>query len=278
MLGGYGQLGVAIRRSWDAEIVAPRREELDIEHTGAVARTLDAIRPAVLVNCASFHNVEACEQNAAQSFGTNAVAVNGMAEACAQRGIPFVTFSTDYVFDGAAARPYREDDAPRPLSVYAASKLAGELLVLRLESPAYVIRTCGVYGDRESTGKGHTFVQRIIAQKRAGETVRVVNDQIVSPTFAGDLAHALLQMLDAKVPYGLYHGANEGAVTWYDFAREALRVAGLDDAIEPVSHTTWESKVRRPPYSALENARLHALGFRMPEWREGLAHYNVLLT
>lgn len=277
LLGGYGQLGVAIRRCWQAEIAAPRRDEVDIEHREQVEHAMAAFSPDVVVNCAAYHNVEQCEQNAGLAFAANAVAVGALAELCAQRGARFVTFSTDYVFDGTAGRPYTEADAPHPLNVYATSKLAGELLTLRLESAAYVVRTCGVYGERESTGKGHTFVQRILAQKGAGEPVRVVNDQTVSPTFAGDLADAVFALLDRDAPYGVYHAVNEGAVTWYDYAREALRLAGLDDTIEAVSYRSWGSKVRRPQFSALENARLHSVGITMPDWSTGLRRYSSLL-
>ncbi len=213
--------------------------------------------PDAVVNCAAFHNVERCEAEPQSAFAINAIAVNAMAEACAERGTPLVTLSTDYVFDGELGRPYTEAERPRPVSVYGASKYAGELLTLRLQSAAYVVRTCGVYATRASTSKGYTFIDRIIAQAQAGEPLRIVRDQTVSPTYAPHLAEALLRLLQSGAPYGVYHMVNEGAVTWYDYAREALRIAGIADAVEPVSYTEWPSKVRRPPFSALENAKLH---------------------
>ncbi len=225
------------------------------------------------MNCAAFHNVERCEERPDLAFAANALAVGELARVCAEEVVRFVTLSTDYVFDGALGRPYTEDDAPHPLSAYGVSKLAGELLALRLQSQAFVVRTCGVYGVRPSAAKGHTFVDRIIAQKRAGEPVRVVADQTVSPTFAGDLARALLQLLQADARPGLYHAVNEGAVTWYDYAREALRGAGLDDAIEAVSYKDWKTTVRRPAYSALANIRLASIGITIPDWRSGLQSY-----
>jgi dTDP-4-dehydrorhamnose reductase len=196
-----------------------------------------------------------------------------MAEQCAQRGIPFVTFSTDYVFDGTLRRPYTETDAPNPLNVYAASKYAGEQLVARLQSKAYVIRTCGVYGTQTSTTKGYTFIDRIISQARAGEPLRIVRDQTVSPTYSAHLAEGVSKLVEANAPYGLYHVVNEGAVTWYDYACEALQVAGMDVRVEAVSHKEWPSRVRRPEFSALENAKLHALEIEMPDWRTGVSAY-----
>jgi len=274
LFGGFGQLGSEIRRLWGAaQVSAPERAQVDITDPQAVARAIEATGPDVLVNCAAFHNVERCEAEPENAFGANTLAVNAMAERCAAAGVRFVTFSTDYVFDGTLGRPYTEADVPNPLSVYAASKYAGELLVQRLRSDALVVRTCGVYGTRVSPTKGYTFIDRIVVQARAGETVRVVRDQTVSPTYAADLARAVWQLLEAEAAPGVYHAVNEGPVTWYDYAREALRCAGVEDAIEPISYKDWNSRVRRPEYSALENAKLHALGISLPDWRSGITSY-----
>lgn len=274
LFGGYGQLGSEIRRLWAGrEIESPLHADADITDPEAVARAFEASRPALVVNCAAFHNVERCEVEPAQAFAANAVAVNALAERCMQAGIPFVTFSTDYVFDGELGRAYTERDAPHPISVYAASKYAGELLVARLRSHAYVIRTCGVYGTRVSSTKGYTFIDRIVSQAKEGRELRIVRDQTVSPTYAADLARAVEQLIASGAPPGVYHAVNEGAVTWYEYAAETLRQAGIAAAIEPVSSSEWNSRVRRPAFSALENANLHGLGIRLPSWRDGIAAY-----
>jgi dTDP-4-dehydrorhamnose reductase len=273
LFGGGGQVGTEIRRLWAAELIAPSHAELEITDARAVEAAIEASKPGVVVNCAAFHNVERCEEEPQHAFAANALAVNAMAQLCAARKIRFVTFSTDYVFDGALGRPYTERDTPNPISAYGCSKFAGELLVQRLQADAYVIRTCGVYGTRTSTTKGYTFIDRIITQARAGEPVQVVSDQTVSPTYAVHLAQGVAELLSADAPPGVYHMVNEGAVTWYDYASEALRAAGIEYSIEPVSYTHWKSRVRRPPFSALENAKLHALGIRMPDWRAGVAAY-----
>jgi len=274
LFGGSGQLGGEIQRSWSGvEFIAPSHANVDITDAQAVAAAIERAAPDTVVNCAAFHNVERCESEPQSALAANAVAVNAMAEACAQHGTRLVTISTDYVFDGELGRPYTEADEPRPISAYGVSKYAGELLALRLQAPAYVVRTCGVYAVRASTSKGHTFIDRIITQARDGEQVRIVRDQTVSPTYAPHLAHGLLQLLQSNAPYGLYHMVNEGPVTWYDYASEALRVAGIDHPIEPVSYKDWPSRVRRPAFSALENAKLHELGIHLPSWREGIAAY-----
>jgi dTDP-4-dehydrorhamnose reductase len=273
LFGGGGQLGTEIRRLWHADIVSPPHAELDITDAAAVEAAIEASEPDAVVNCAAFHHVERCEDEPHKAFAANALAVNAIAEACAARGVRFVTFSTDYVFDGTLGRPYTETDAPNPLNAYGVSKFAGELLVQRLQSDAFVIRTCGVYSTRTSTTKGYTFIDKIIAQARAGEPVRVVRDQVVSPTYAAHLAQAVAELLESNAAPGLYHAVNEGAVSWYDYAAEALRVAGVDYQIEPALTKDWNTRVRRPAFSALKNAKLHAIGIRIPDWRAAVADY-----
>lgn len=274
LLGGSGQLGGEIRRAWTGmELISPAHADLDITDNAAVAAAVAQHAPDAVLNCAAFHNVERCEAEPDKAFAANALAVNAMAEACAQRGATFVTLSTDYVFDGELGRPYTETDQPCPVSAYGASKYAGELLAMRLQSPAYVVRTCGVYATRASTSKGYTFIDRIVSQAKNGEPVRVVQDQTVSPTYAPHLAQGLLQLLQSNAPYGVYHMVNEGAVTWYDYASEALRVAGIEYPVDAVSYKDWPSRVRRPAFSALENVKLREIGIHMPSWREGVAAY-----
>lgn len=277
LLGGAGQLGTEIRRSWKGvDFLAPARSDLDITDASATTAFIERAGAQAVINCAAFHNVEQCEREPEKAFAANAVAVDALARAAQNAGAAFVTVSTDYVFDGTLGRPYTETDVPAPLNAYGVSKLAGELLAARLQSHAYVVRTCGVYGLRPSSAKGYTFVDRVINQKRAGETVRVVSDQTVSPTFAADLADAMRALFERDAPPGLYHAVNDGAVTWYDYARAALRGAGLDDSVEAISYKDWRSPVRRPVFSALANARLRTLGVAMPSWESGLERYLAM--
>ena len=265
-------MGSEIRARWSGDaIVAPSHAELDILDSEAIARAVDAHRADLLVNCAAFHNVDVCESQPAQAFRANTIAVDAMARICREQDIAFATISTDYVFDGAKGAPYTEEDAPRPLSVYAASKLAGEFLVERLESRAYVIRTCGVYGAAASKSKG-TFIDRVIKQAQTGETIRAVSDVVASPTFAGHLADAIRSIIARGKP-GLYHACNRGAITWYDYARKALELACVNGVVEAISASEWKVAARRPSYSALASRKLDALGIAMPGWEEGVADY-----
>jgi dTDP-4-dehydrorhamnose reductase len=272
LLGGSGQLGTEISARWRGDaIAAPSHAELDILDARAVAEAAERHRAALVVNCAAFHNVDVCEAEPDRAFAANALAVDAIARVCQERDIAFVTISTDYVFDGAKKAPYVEEDAPHPLSVYATSKLAGEFLVLRRRAKAYVVRTCGVYGAAASRSKG-TFIDRLIKQAQAGETIRAVSDVVASPTFAGHLADALRPLVDSG-RFGLYHACNAGPVSWYDYAKKALELAGVAGEIEPIGASAWKVAAARPSYSALANRRLEALGIVMPEWEKGIADY-----
>jgi dTDP-4-dehydrorhamnose reductase len=271
LLGGGGQLGSEIRREWNARIDSPTHSEADIADGDSVSRALESGYDLV-VNCAAFHNVDACEAQPESAFRYNAIAVDGLGALCAERDVAFLTISTDYVFDGETDRPYTERDVPRPIQTYGVSKLAGELLVQRRESKAFIVRTCGIYGVQTSSTKGYTFIDRVLSQLRSGEQSRVVSDVIASPTYARHLAQALWKLVETKA-YGLYHAVNPGPVSWCDFASEAARQAGIERKIEPISAASWKAPARRPRYSALANEGLEQLGIMLPDWREGIAAY-----
>jgi dTDP-4-dehydrorhamnose reductase len=273
LVGGSGQLGTAIAQRWsDCEIVAPSHAELTLECGERLREALGRIRPDVLVNAAAFADVDRCESEQQRAFEVNAIAVGDAALAARDAGAVFVTVSTDYVFDGLAGSPYAETDAPHPISVYGISKLAGEYLVEKLRTRAFVVRTCGVYGRATSPSRRHPFIERVLCQPRKGEPVRVVADVYASPTYAGDLADALARLVGSDA-YGLYHAADTGPVSWYDFAREAVRQAGVDVALEPIRAQDWKAQAIRPRFSALSTAKLSGLGIEMPSWQDGIKAY-----
>ena len=275
LIGGSGQLGTEIRKRWnDCEIVAPPHAELDLQNAPQLRAAMEDLCPHVVVNAAAFADVDKCESEPAVAFAINAVAVGTAARLAKELDALFVTISTDYVFDGTATVPYSENAAVRPLSVYGVSKLAGEYLVERLEARAFVVRTCGLYGIATPSGR-RSFVERVLAAANAREPMRVVADVVASPTFAGHLADALRRLIESE-SYGLYHAANAGPVSWYDFAREVARQANVAVAIEPIEASQWKAVAVRPRFSALKNAKLGRLGVPMPDWRGGIAAYLAL--
>src|SRR5437660_1253984 len=186
-------------------------------------RILDSVQPDVVISSAAYHKVEECEQPPALSFGVNAVGPRNLALACRCSNAVLVHFSTDYVFDGARQQPYTETDLPHPLNVYGISKLAGEGMVALTWERHFVIRTCGLYGVAGSSGKGGNFVETMLRKAAEGAPIRVVDDQVLTPTFTGDLAEGVARLLDTEV-YGLYHISAEGQCSWHEFARKIFEL------------------------------------------------------
>ncbi|MEO6990440.1 MAG: dTDP-4-dehydrorhamnose reductase [Candidatus Baltobacteraceae bacterium] len=275
LVGAAGQLGRELAAVFaDTRVFAPPRADLDVEVESAVANALRAVRPTLVVNTAAYHHVERCEAYPERAFAVNAMAVDRLACACTLVGAAFATFSTDYVFDGTATRPYREDDATGPLCAYGASKLAGEHLTRRHGERHFIVRTSGLYGRAPSSVKGYTFVDRILAQAEANERIRVVDDITFSPSYARDVARGFRRIVE-RAGFGTYHLTNGGATTWHGFATTAIALRGLNPTdFQPVSQADFPSTVRRPPYSALEGAALVTAGIEpMPPWEDGLRDY-----
>jgi dTDP-4-dehydrorhamnose reductase len=269
--GSAGQLGAALCRALGAAVVwAGDRAELDVTDAGAVARALGAARPEVVFNASAYNAVDAAETAPAEAFAVNALGPRHLALACRALGALLVHVSTDYVFDGELGRPYVESDAPRPLGVYGASKLAGEHLVAASGAEQLVVRTSAVFALGGSPAKGGSFVERILAKARRGEPLRVVDDQIVSPTSASDLAAALVTLVE-RGARGLLHVANSGSCSWHGMATRALALAGIDAPVERITTASLGSAARRPRYSALSSERAVALGLApLRHWSEAL--------
>jgi len=253
--------------------VALSRAQLDLTTAPAVAPRLAALAPSVVVNAAADNRVDAAERDPAPALAVNALGVAALAEACRATGALLVHMSTDYVFDGRAARPYAEDDPPNPLGAYARSKLEGERLAQALAPRHAVVRVAGLYA-----AGGGGFVDRVLARARAGRRLRVVHDQVTAPTWARDVATALARLLPRLVagdaPGGIYHMTNAGACSWYEFACTALALAGVDAEIEPITSAELAAPAPRPAYSVLANTRLAAIGEPpLRSWRDALAAY-----
>lgn len=273
--GGSGQLGTALREALrERELIAPAHAEVPFEDAGALARLLDESAPDVLINCTAFHNVDACEREPEKAFALNALAVDGAAQACAARGVAFVTISTDYVFAGDLGRAYREDDAVDPRTAYGASKAAGEFLTRRHGARHCIVRTSGVFGTTGGSNKGYTLIERVLGQAERGEETEMVADMIFSPSYAPHVARAVRDLIDAEA-YGTHHVTNAGAVSWYEFVRAAFAKAGLAGA--PLRATTYAARgnpTQRPLRSPLENTTFARFGIApMPSWERALDEF-----
>ena len=262
LTGGTGQLGTAMRRLVpDAD--APVRTELDLSDPAGVAAYLRRTRPDAIVNCGAYTAVDRAEEEEDLATVVNGESVGVMARFAADAGVPFVTFSTDYVFDGTASEPYLESHPTAPINAYGRSKLVGEEAAL--EADGLVIRTSWVI-----SGTHPNFVSTMLRLAAERDTLRVVADQRGCPTCVVDLAPAALAALRSGVT-GLLHLTNAGETTWHGLAEAAISGAGLDATVEPITTDEYPTPARRPAYSVLGSERREDLGIApLPDWRETL--------
>ncbi len=270
--GAAGQLGS------DLQAILPEAEArdhaaLELTDEAAVNAAIVETAPEVVINCAAYHNVDECERNEGHAAEVNVRAVKRLAQACATQGARLVHFSTNYVFDGTATAPYGEHARPNPRSVYAITKLAGEHAALAYCPKALVIRTAGLYGRAGNVSKGGNFVERMVARARAGESIRMVADQRLTPTFTSDLAPAVVAAVAARTS-GIIHLTNAGACSWHEFTLAILELLGISADVEAVATTRPPGGAARPLNGVLARPRADSLGLEpLRDWRPALADY-----
>lgn len=274
VIGAAGQLGSELIERLGDDAVGLAHEQVEVSDAVHVERALSSIRPELLINAAAYNLVDRAEDEPERACAVNAFGPRNLARWCEQHGAVLMHVSTDYVFGVEAARrdPYRETDAPGPLSAYGISKLAGEYFVQSLCPRHFIVRTCGLYGGALGRGSGN-FVETMLRLGRAAAAVKVVTDQRCTPTSAGDLAETMIE-LAASGRYGLYHATNAGETTWHEFAQAVFAEAGLDVDAAPVTSAEFGARAPRPPYSVLDCSKLESvLGRSMRPWREALREY-----
>lgn len=275
ILGAAGQLGRDLCAELGSAAVALTRAEADLTRPETVRRALEALRPAAVANCAAYNLVDRAETEPAAAFAVNALGVRELAVICRDLDCVLLHFSTDYVFglDESRRTPCTEDEAPGPVNVYGVSKAAGESLV-RLTCPRHlVVRTCGLYGRHGVGGKGGNFVETMLRKAAEGAALRVVADQVCTPTATADLARLSAALLRAG-HVGLYHLTATGACSWHEFAAAIFELAGVRADLTPVPSAAYAAPARRPRWSVLSGAKYDALGLApRRSWRAMLADY-----
>jgi len=278
LIGKTGQIGSDIlRNNENHQIYAPDRASFDICSRDMINAVINDYLPDAVINTASFHDVPQCEADPVRAFTVNCVAVRDLAIACSRVDSLFVTFSTDYVFDGEKQAAYQEDDNPSPLQLYGISRLAGEYAAMSAASGnTIIIRTCGLYGISGSLSSGANFVDQRIQDAKARASMVMGGDQIVSPTFTHDLSKAVLQLIEhsERTP-GVYHLVNEGKCSWYEFTKAIFEIMELKVKLNPMDRSGKIGDMKRPLYTALANTKARALGIMLPPWRDALARYLV---
>jgi dTDP-4-dehydrorhamnose reductase len=274
LIGHRGQLGSDLRKAFgQEELILATQEQVRVEDAAQVDAVIGQTRPDLILNCAAFHRVDDCEGLAARAFDVNVFGVRNLAMAAARVGAVLVHFSTDYVFDGPRRLPYLEKDLPCPRCVYGVSKLSGEFLLQSIWPKHFIFRVSGLYGYAGSREKGTNFVEMMIGLARQSRPIRVVNDQVLTPTSTIDVARAV-RLLAGTDCYGLYHLTSAGECSWHEFAAAIFEYANLRPDLAPVTSAAFTTRAKRPNYSVLDNGRLRDAGYSdLPHWREALECY-----
>ena len=269
--GVKGQLGYDVVNELEKRghtAIGTDVEEMDITDEGKVRGVLDAEKPDAVIHCAAYTAVDAAEDNVELCRKINAEGTENIAKACKELGCKLLYVSTDYVFNGEGERPWEPDDEREPLNVYGQTKYEGELAVEKYVEKFFIVRIAWVFGIN-----GKNFIKTMLRLGEDHDELTVVADQIGSPTYTYDLARLLVDMIGSE-KYGRYHATNEGLCSWYDFAVEIFRQAGMDVRVRPVTSEEYPAKAKRPHNSRMDKAKLEENGFeRLPDWKDALGRY-----
>jgi dTDP-4-dehydrorhamnose reductase len=275
VFGSAGQLGRDLVPILPGEVRAVTRNDADLSEGGAAHALLLRERPQLVVNCAAYNTVDKAESEPDAAFAVNAWAVRELALACRAIDARLVHISTDYVFglDATHRAPWREADAPGPVSVYGMSKLTGEYAVRSIVPRHLVLRTCGLYGLHGVGGKGGNFVETMLKVAAAGKPLRVVNDQHCTPSYTRDVAAMIVKLIAIPHAEGVFHLTNAGATNWHDLAAEAFRLSGVSADLTPIPTSERNDPAKRPPFSVLSTKKLESFGIVPRLWRDALTAY-----
>jgi len=249
-------------------------KDIDVCNYGMSDDVLKEIKPDLVINTAAFHDVDRCEDEALSAFKVNVMGVKNLAVICREINIPLMHFSTDYVFDGKKRKPYTESDCAGPISLYGISKLAGEQVIQYMLEKYYIVRLSGLYGLADCAGKkGGNFVELMIKLAKESKQIKVVDDQVLTPTSTRDVAEKLFELIQTG-SYGIYHMTNTGSCSWYEFTCEIFRLLKLSVEVLPTTTEEFGARARRPKFSVLDNVNLRKIGLAdLRNWKEALKDY-----
>ncbi|HRO45107.1 dTDP-4-dehydrorhamnose reductase [Agriterribacter sp.] len=249
------------------EFVFLTKADMPIDDHAKVEAVFEAVQPQFCINCAAYTAVDKAESDKESAFLINAESVKALAKTCAGRQSKLLHISTDYVFNGSSAVPYKESDPVDPVNIYGASKAKGEVWAIAYDPETIIIRTAWVYSEH-----GNNFVKTMIRLMKEKEQLNIVDDQVGAPTYAPDLAHAIMKMISSVhwLP-GIYHYCNEGRISWYDFALTIKELTGANCLLHPVPTTAYPTPAKRPAYSLLDTSKIREkYGVNIPLWKESL--------
>ncbi len=274
IVGARGQLGSDLVKAFhNHEVIPFTHADLDVTNYESLLKIKDSM-PDAIINTAAFHKTDDCEDNPEKTFAVNAIGARNISNVCNKLSATMVYISTDYVFDGSKTSPYNETDIPNPINTYGISKVAGESYT-RLAGKHYIIRVASLFGSAGSSGKGGNFVETMVKKARNNEEIKVVDDIIMSPTYTWNAANMIQNILVKKLPYGIYHIANRGQCSWYEFAKRIFETLEIKADISPTKTNILQSKVKRPTFSPLISIKLKKHCLEMERWEDALKNYLI---
>ena len=281
LLGKNGQLGSDIfdyitKNEQRAELTALCRDELDVAELWGLEKRLLGLDFDVLINCTSIHKTDDIEESADEAFKVNAKAVQVMAKVSNLKNVKFIHISTDYVFGGSVhVEPIKEAEPCAPINIYGASKALGEQFALMVHQQAFIIRVASLFGVRGASGKGGNFIETMIRLFKERDTVTVVSDQIMSPTYTADIAEVVCKGILNNMDPGIYHIVNSGYCSWYELAKYVANKLESDCNVVPCSSEQYKSVAVRPNYSVLDNSKITSLVGNIPTWNNAVDRYLI---
>jgi len=275
VIGSTGQLGTDLMKTLNHghELVGLTHEDIEVTDYDSCL-TLKKHQPDIIINTAAFHKTDQCEEEPLKTFSVNALGAKNVATISKEIEATTVFISTDYLFDGSKNEPYTEEDIPFPINTYGISKLAAEHFT-RQNPKHYIIRIASVFGAAGASGKGGNFVETMVNKAKKGESITVIDDMWMSPTYTKDASSTIKKIIEKQLPYGIYHATNKGYCSWYQFAEQIFQLTGLTPDLTPTKTEQLTMKARRPRFSALKSIKLPQYGIEMPTWQEALREYLI---
>ncbi|MBN1522698.1 MAG: dTDP-4-dehydrorhamnose reductase [Candidatus Aureabacteria bacterium] len=278
IIGANGQLGYDLKQVFaDWKVVSlngPPEKDIDIRDEESIKKAFQKTKADFVINTAAFTDVPKCEEVKEFAYQVNSLGAKNVARACREKGFALIHISSDYVFDGKKHSPYTEDDGPHPLNHYGFTKLEAERLIRKETDSYYILRTSGLYGKAGCLVKGENFVDKMLRYAEEKQDIRVVDDEILTPTSSLQLAKQIRRICEERPDPGIYHATNQGQCSWYEFAKEIFHLTGKKVVLTAVHQKDFPSQVLRPLYSVLENRNLNIRDLDvMDDWHDALKEY-----
>jgi len=275
VIGSTGQLGTDLVKTLATahEVIGLTHNDIEVADCES-CMVLKEQQPDIVINTAAFHKTDQCEEEPLKTFSVNALGARNIAKITKEIDATTIYISTDYVFDGTKKEPYTEDDIPNPINTYGISKLAAEQFT-KQNPKHYIIRIASVFGKAGASGKGGNFVETMINKAKKNESLTVIDDMWMSPTYAKDASLTIKKIAEKQLPYGIYHSTNKGYCSWFQFAQQIFQLTGLTPNLIPTKTKKLTMKAKRPLFSALKSIKLPQYNLEMPTWKEALRKYLI---